>query len=168
MVTPRRRRAWADQLVAAVIIGATELKLDLLADLAASDTKTITRILVDLWAVLGSTDETEGMNVVDLGIGVCSAEAFALGATAMPDPNTQGDYPTLGWIYAAREVVQQTLPTGGTPTAMYRQIGHFKADLRGQRKVDRGVCFLRAINGDIDGADMTIRIVGRVRTLCLT
>jgi len=135
--------------------------------LPPAETKTVTRLIVDLEVGMQATSESEGEMVIDVGVGVCSDEAFVLGSTAIPDPNIEGDYPMNGWLYIATGWVTQSLPTGGTPTAMWRTNAVFKADIRTQRKVDRGRLFLKLQNTDIT-LGQTVRVVGRVRALCLT
>ena len=166
----RRRRAWADTRFSftSISTGGELSPTDLLAGLADTETKTVSRILVDLEVGLGALSEVEGTQVIDLGIGVCSAEAFAVGITAIPDPQSVGDYPQAGWVYVATKWVQQALPTGGTPTAMWRRSAVFQADLRGQRKVDRGVLFLRVANTNAEVTAQNVRLCGRIRALCLT
>jgi len=170
MTTPRRRRAWADTRFAFTNINnGGELTLtDLLADLAATETKTVSRLLLDFECVIGSLSEVETTQIVDVGIGVCSSEAFSVGTTAVPDPAATDEYPVRGWVYVATKAVQQSLPTGGTPTAMWRARAVFHADLRGQRQVDRGVLFMRLKNTAAEGSATNVRLNGRVRALCLT
>ena len=168
MVTGRRRRAWADIRLTNVVTSGGELTLtDLLPNLAAAETKTVTRLIVDLDCAYQDTNEVEGTNVVDLGVAVCSEEAFLLGTTAVPDPNQSDEYPQFGWLYIATRMVMQSLPTGGTPTAMWRYNAVFKADIRTQRKVDRGRLFLKLQNTSVNNGQ-SIQVIGRVRALCLT
>ncbi len=66
------------------------------AGLAFSEPATILRcrgeILVHLEATLGIGDSVK----FGFGLGVISSDAFTLGATAMPDPSGDADYP---WVY---------------------------------------------------------------------
>jgi len=165
-VVTRRRRAWADLRFGTQTLasGATR-KDDILSGLSPTETKTVSRILIDVHYYYLESNENECSNVVDLAIGVVSKEAFDL--ETLPDPDNSSDYPQQGWVYVATQPVQQSLPTGGTPVTMWRLGAHFKADVRGQRKVDRGVLFLLAQNLSINNGQ-TVRITGRVRALCLT
>ncbi len=141
---------------------------DLLTTSTTVDTLTVNRIIRILQVVVKKTSEVEMMQIIDIGIGVSSLEAFNVGVTGLPDPQTQGDYPPRGWLYVSRRVVQQSLPTGGTPTAMWRQAAVFNFDLRAMRKIDKGVLFLVGFSTTVDGAASSVRLIGRVRALCLT
>ncbi len=162
----RRRRAWADtRFPGTTIANNAERKDNLLLDLAATETKTVSRVLIDLWCSYSEANENESHNVVDVSVGVVSAEAFALGT--FPDADATPEYPQQGWLYVATQPVMQALPTGAAVTAMWRMDAHFKADVRGQRKVDRGVLFMVISNVQVTNGT-TITVTGRVRALCLT
>jgi len=170
MVTARRRRAWADVLYTNLGLPAGgSVKTDLLVGSGAPvvDTLTAVRIVGDIYVHTSPTDETEYSAAIDIGIGVSSAEAFALGVTALPDPNTAGDYPPRGWLYVSRQYVEQALPTGGTPTAIHRKDARFQFDIRAMRKIDKGVLFAIWRNTEFV-APSAMALTGRIRTLCLT
>jgi len=165
-MTMRRRRTWADtRFDSTTQASDTQAKFDLLADAPTSDTITVARILIDFWMMPGPTNEVEGLVDIGVGIGVTSAESFA--AATLPDPSETGDYPPRGWIYLANQPALQALPTGGTPTAMWRMDAHFKADVRGMRKIDKGILFMLIQTTTFNTA-LTLFRVGRVRALCLT
>ena len=159
----RRRRAWADTRFTQVSLAAPgTLNTDLLAGLAATETKTVSRILVDLKMFPPVTNSlADRSNTVDIGIGVMSAEAFAIGN--LPDPDNTNDYPQAGWIYAATQGVWKQ----GEAGILEVHPAHFVVDLRGQRKVDRGILTMVIINAGENGND-NVDIFGRVRALCLT
>jgi len=162
MVTQRRRRAWSDTIVLVSLASGGTQNFDLLAGLAATETKTVSRILIDLTVITSvSTDESEASANIFVGIGVVSAEAFTAGV--LPDMPSPTDYPQQGWLYIANKPWQQAVHTTGVALVT----PHFEADIRGQRKVDRGVLFLTVDNIVLDGS-VTLRVTGRVRALCLT
>ena len=163
----QRHRAWADRIFTTVLVAGTGFVSNLLANAPTVDTLTAVRIIGHLEVSPDSTSESEGSVTVDIGIGVASTEAVLIGVTALPDPTQEDEYPPRGWIYVARRRQSQSLPTGGTPTAMWRQDAIFDFDVRAMRKIDKGVLFMFVETNTIDGAGST-RIVGRVRTLCLT
>jgi len=139
-------------------------KKDLLAGLAATDTKTVTRVLIDLHMIRPVTNSFQNReNVIDVGIGVVSSEAFAL--ETLPDPDVETDYPQMGWVYANTQVVWQLKDS--TDNIALGMNAHFKADIRGQRKVDRGILFMVISNIGVQGSDNVV-LYGRVRALCLT
>jgi len=163
----RRRLAWADTRYLDTVIDAGNEIDDLLAVLANVETKTVVRIIIDVWSSGTSTSETEFDNVMSLGIGVAAQEAFDVGVTALPDPNVVTDVPSRGWLYVAEKPVMQSLPTGGTPTAMWRQNAHFSEDLKAMRKIDRGVLYAYFRNTSLTTASSLI-LRGRIRCLCMT
>ncbi len=168
MTTQRRRRAWADTLLAtSIATGATTIS-NLLSGAPTMDTLTAVRIIGYLEFYGSELNETECDQMVDIGVGVSSAEAFNVGSTALPDPTTSGDYPPRGWLYVARRHALQTLPTGGTPTAMYRQNANFDFDVRGDRKVDKGILFMSIVSTQLGVASTTLDFIARIRVLCLT
>ncbi len=161
----RRRRAWGDTRFADLPLGAGTRKDDLLVGLAVTETKTVTRVIGDFSLNGAAVDENEYSVTIDVGIGVTSREAFDL--ETLPDPDAVADYPMNGWLYVATQICYQALPTGATPTAMWRKDARFTFDIRAQRKVDRGVLFMVIQNLAAPTAG-TMRINGRVRALCLT
>ena len=161
----RRRRAWSDARYAGSTLasGAT-LKNDLLTNLAAADTKTVSRLLIDLTFVPPVTNSAvDRTNTIDIGVGVVSREAFDL--ETLPDMDNLADYPQTGWLYVATKMVYKFAPDVSSGTTILP--AHFMVDIRANRKVDRGVLFLSILNVGVNGTD-NVDIWGRVRALCLT
>ena len=161
-----RRRAWADTVLGFTLASGTQSNQDLLADLPAAATVTVARILVHLW-VLPDVEEglANGIQALDVGIGVSSSEAFVAGV--VPDPQTQADVPARGWLWADRIPMLHGNATG--PPAVDRMVApEVKADLGAMRKVDRGVLYMSMTNTAIQGTAAGLFIIGRVRALCLT
>ena len=161
-----RRRAWADVRFAgdSLAAGATGLKFDLLSDAPTMDTLTAVRILVDLtfnYVVSGTV--VDALSIVDLGIGVCSVEAFVVGGSSLPSPAIQADYPPRGWLYCGSQPVSHQAES----TGVLRQMARFAFDVRSARKIDKGVLFMRAVNTNVTVGG-AMQIVGRTRVLCLT
>ncbi len=160
-----RGRAWADtRVVGTALVAGTPLELNLLATAPVSDTLTVIRILVDLWVMYTTNvTVTDSLSIVDVGIGVASAQAFAVGGTALPNPGNLDQDPPRGWLYIASKPVQEKVNAEG----IMQLIAHFQADLRAARKIDKGVLFLTMEQNNITvGGSM--QVVGRVRALCLT
>ncbi len=159
----RRRRAWADTRFAGTVLAVSATsKSDLLAGLVATETKTVSRILIDLLVYhRSSTVFADVENGIDIGIGVVSSEAFTL--ETLPDMDAVADYPQAGWVYVSTLMCYRAEAS----TGLVAYPAHFKADIRGQRKVDRGVLFMSILNTGIQGSE-TVGITGRVRALCLT
>ena len=96
-----RPRAWGDKLFRGTdLVAGTAQQFDLLATLTPSDTITVTRLVGHLTMMITVpwSSITTAM-AIHIGIGVASAEAFALGATALPTLTTAGDTPARGWLY---------------------------------------------------------------------
>ena len=163
-----RNRAWADTLIEELITPGTAIITDLLVGAPTVDTLTAVRIVGEMFCVTQTLSEIEHLETIDMGIGVSSREAFNVGVTGLPDVNNAADYPPRGWLYVARSVVQQSLPTGGTVTAMWRERAHFKFDLRAMRKIDKGVLFAQWASTNVSGTSSSTSLMGRIRVLCLT
>ena len=160
-----RRRSWADVLfnVTALVAGVKQ-DFDLLANAPATDTRTVVRILGDLW-VMYSPNSTivDSLSVVNLGIGVSSVEAFAAGGVSLPNPANPTQFPPRGWLYVNSQPVSQQAESNGVVNTW----AHFAFDLGAMRKIDKGSLFLSMQQDDIlVGGSM--RVVGRTRALCLT
>ena len=160
-----RNRAWADRrLAVAALNDGSRQSFDLLANAPTVDTLTAVRIIGELWFMYSPNSTiVDALSIVDLGIGVSSVEAFAQGAASLPDPTTETEYPPRGWLYVdTKPVWQQAESTG-----VINHAAQFKFDLGAMRKIDKGRLFLTMEQNDIlVGGSM--RVIGRVRTLCLT
>ena len=156
-----RPGAWGDTLLSTIIASASKMPVtDLLTPLENHDTKTVVRLIVRITITTDDVGQNSlGYQLVDLGIGVCSAEAFV--DDSVPDVQVAGDVPQLGWMFRTRVPVihEQT-----------NVIWHFPVidkDLRASRKVDRGVCYLTAFNTAVQGAPFSVRLTGLIRAYCL-
>jgi len=164
MASPRAR-SWADtQLNVTSLITAIPQDFDLLLDAPVVDTLTLIRLIGDFWAMYSpNSTVVDSLSQIAVGIGVTSREAFDVGGAALPNPSKPTEYPPRGWLFASSQpVVQQAESTG-----IFVHMAHFKFDLKAMRKIDKGVLFMTLEQNDIlVGGSM--RIVGRVRALCLT
>ena len=165
MTTQRRRRAWCDILInLAMTNNASIVPVDLLVDFPDVDVKTVTRIIGDLTVFPDDRNGAiDSVQQVDVGIGVGSQEAFSAGV--VPDPNVQAEYPTIGWLYITTQVLVWN-NSSGTNEVAHIPTWHF--DIGSNRKVDKGVLWLAAHNTGADGSGLNVRMIGRVRSLCLT
>ncbi len=165
MTTQRRPRAWSDILInRSITAGSSSIALDLLVDAPTIDTRTVIRIIGDIGAFPDDRNAAiDGVMEIDMGIGVCSREAFV--ANVVPDPNVQAEYPSLGWLYITTQLVVQNNASGTIESFLYPQ-WHF--DVGANRKVDKGTLYAAINNTTADDAGFTVRVVGRLRALCLT
>jgi len=164
VTTPRRRRIWADRVIDLLITsGGQTIPIDLLVDLPEDDVKTVTCIIGRITSVYADPDGALTTSQrIDMGIGVASREAFTAGI--VPDPATQADYPTQGWLWIDSPTTLK-VNASGTTEAFHVPVVTF--DVGAQRKVDKGVLYFVADNTLIVGSAASIRIVGRIRALVL-
>ena len=160
-----RRRAWSDRMFTlSAVSGGDFLTQDLLASLIDQDVKTVSRVVGRILVYVDSTVAApNGEQRVSLGIGVTSQEAFDAGV--VPDPDTELDYPQMGWLWRTQGTLLAH-ETGGVVERYH--FPEFIFDIRAQRKVDKGVLFLAGGNNDIGGNAMSATMSGIVRSLCLT
>ena len=163
-----RNRAWADTVFTAVTLGVNGSNLDdLLVNAPTVDTLTAIRIIGDLTIEFDPTaTRSDQLNVVHVGVGVTSREAFVAGVNSIPLPNAETEYPPRGWLYVATKSCMSTIDA--TNQATESKAAHFEFDIRSMRKIDKGVLFLvvQSILGK--GGGVTVLVSGRVRALCLT
>ena len=157
---------WCDFLLDVNMTGGQVELDDLLVNAPAVDTITVTRIIGDFVVMPGPTQESEAILTFDVGIGVINKEAFDLGTgVGIPNPTVEDSYPPRGWLYAARKPVFLSIPGGATPGGHGMIAPEFKFDLRGQRKVDKGVLFMWMEQNLTEGSNITVTVVGCVRVL---
>ena len=165
MVSARRSRAWADTLLGENIsAGGTALK-DLLAGAPTVDTLTAIRLLIHVHVSPDLSTVTDGVQVLDVGIGVSSGEAFALGVTALPEPQDASAYPPRGWIYVDRWVTRANNNASPIDQLLVAEI---RADVRAMRRIDKGTMFMFLQSSSTAGSAYGVNVAGRVRVLCLT
>ena len=160
-----RGRAWADTRFAfASFVAGAPFLVDLLTNAPEVDTLTAVRIVGEITAFYDATIvPVDSESIVDLGIGVTSKEAFAIGATAVPSPTVATQYPPRGWLYVATLPVWTTVGT----TGLIHQAASFSFDIRSMRKIDKGILYLLMEQNNITvGGAMSLTM--RVRVLCLT
>ncbi len=165
----KRRVAWCDFLMGFTLADAAVQLDNLLVNAPASDTITVTRIIGDFLVMPSPTSESEALLGVDCGIGVINKEAFDLGTgVGIPNPTVEDSTPPRGWLYAARQPMFLSIPGGATAGGYGLIPAHFKFDLRGQRKVDKGVLYMWLEQNDFAGTPQTLQVQGRIRVLFKT
>ena len=157
-----RRTAWVDTLVDVDLASAGTSLVSLLGTLTPINTRatTVVRVLVDIVGV-ATTETTQGIQRLSIGIGVASQDAFTVGFTAIPSPSTAADEPPRGWVYRASGLVL----VGGD--LQQQSLVRHTADIRAKRKVDNGELYLVMTNVALFGTTSPLTIVGLVRTLLL-
>jgi len=153
----RRDTIWVDTLFNDVLGAGTQQVHSLMGGIdPLTRGGTLTRTLVCLYAVPSPIGGAAGMQMVNIGVGVASQEAFTAGIVA--DPQEENDFPQGGWVYRCRHAVIDD-PTPGYPTPL------IKEDLRAMRKINRGELYLTFVSEAGQGVAFAVRLVGIVRCL---
>ena len=163
MSSRRRRRGstWVDTLFDTTTQDGTPDVIDLMGSISTDEARgwTLVRTLVELAIIPAVPGAADGQQVVDLGLGVTSREAFL--ASAVPDPNVSGDQTTRGWVWRHRCLVLQDTAGALTPTIC-------RGDFRSQRKLDeRGNTFIHIMNQTTGGTAFSVVTIGLIRCLYL-
>ena len=157
-------RRWADKLLNFSTASGTEDNFDLTAEFTANETAglTVVRMILCYTIRANNPGGESGNQLVDVGVGVFEAEAFAAGV--LPDVDSEADYPRGGWLYRCRHNVQNELDATGT--VVWQEVNK---DIHSQRRlggpdIALGFLFKNSAN---EGTAFTLRTVGIVRTLYL-
>ena len=155
---PRRKTQWVDTIVSFAVTAGGKSEQSLLSDLIPQDTQgmTLTRTLIHLWTVPVTDNAAIGANSVEMGIGLADQEAFA--AAVLPDPETAGDEPSLGWVW--RDLIVCHIPSD-VALAAYE----IRADIKSQRKIDNGELYFSATATNRVGTSFTVQVIGLIRCL---
>ena len=159
---PRRGTAWDDNRFNFGLGSGTFANIALVDDVADPEKRgcTLVRTIIDLQVFASDPGVASGRQLVDFGIGLVSDDAFTAGATGMPNPEVESDYPVGGWLWRKTfAVFDETLATGHVPPV------EIKADLRAMRKMDRSTVAFMLSNGVGEGTPFAIQIVGLMRIL---
>ena len=157
---PRRASDWIDTLYSDTTATGAQTLTSLMTGVAPVNVRrqTLVRTLISVYLQSATVAGVWGTQIVDLGIGITSQEAFA--ASVVADPNSANDQPSRGWIYRNRVVVSQN--GAGAPVTVLLQ-----ADIRASRKLDDGECFIVVNNTALLGTTFSVAISGIIRQLWL-
>ena len=158
---PRRRSVWLDTLVNFTLTNANQASTDLMGSWDRDDARglTVVRTIVELAITPQTPGAADGLQRVDIAIGMVTREAFLAGA--LPDPETPGDSPIQGWMWRTRCMVVSDTAGALTPTIC-------RGDFRSARKLDEsGNLFAVYYNSSIAGTTFTIQALGIIRQLHL-
>ena len=98
------------------------------------------------------------LQLISVGIGVCSQDAFTAGAVA--DPNVDTDFPQDGWVYKCR---WNLLGNAGNTIEPIK----VDFDIRAMRKLGRGSSYVVFDNSPGAGTPFTVRFFMLIRQLYL-
>ena len=158
-------RVWLDTAgtISAAGAGGSASK-SLMTGLTATQTRfdqmTLLRTIIGINVGLTIHDSGEGSQLVLIGIGIASQEAFAAGV--LSDPHLDAEFPTRGWVWRARYRVFGF--AADQPTVFTQRVD---LDLRSQRKLENGESFMNVVNEDVEGISSPITIHGLIRQLWL-
>ena len=155
-------RLWIDTFLNNDVTIATPDSISLMTGVAAVNTRlaqmTLLRTIIGLDVGRTTHDSGEGSEVIALGIGITSQEAFAAGV--LSDPNVNLDFPVRGWIWRAQYRVYGF--AADDPAVHHQRIDR---DIRSMRKLENGEAYMNFALGAVDGTNSTVRITGLVRML---
>ena len=155
---------WVDTRVSDNVAISGQFITSLMTGVSATETRftgmTLLRTIIGMSVGAFTHDSGEGSAGVDIGIGVTSQEAFA--ANQLPDPETETDFPTRGWIWRS---AYRTFAFAADQPAVYEH--RIDLDLRSRRKLENGECYLIASNLTIEGVGHVVRLTGYIRQLWL-
>ena len=160
------RTIWSDTLMSNDIASGGTLHLQLTAGFSADETRlasmTLMRTIIGMDVGHAVHDSGQGSQLIDVGIGVTSQEAFAAGVASLPDPNTFDDFPTRGWVFRARGRV---FGFAADQPAVYSW--RIDRDVRSRRKLENGVAYIVFANSASEGSTGAVRVTGLIRQLYL-
>ncbi len=120
--------------------------------LASTTSQTILRMLGEY--IIASTGVATALDqaTVGIGIGIISTDAFTLGATAMPDPLGEPEFPWLYWASHSIFYPTAVSATAGQGDQSGVGTGRFPFDVKSMRKMKpRESLFFVAQYGDVSG-----------------
>ena len=118
---------------------------------------TVTRIVYDLSFASNTVAGAYGLQQLGIGMGIASQEAFA--ANALPEPESETEFPVTGWLY--RNIIM----VGQNGSGVYPVV-RLSGEIRAQRKLDIGDLFLIITNQPVVfGTSFSVLTRGIIRVL---
>jgi len=119
---------------------------------------TLLRSIIRLDLAATVRDSGEGDQVVTLGVGVVSEEAFA--ASTVPDPNVGLDFPIKGWVWRSRYRIYAV-----SVDDQNVDIVRIDLDIRARRLMANGRLAIIVNNENNQGTSTSITYTGIYRAL---
>ena len=155
---------WIDTNFSTDVVVGTQLQQSLMGVVQSDESRlvgmTLMRTIIRMDIAYTVHDSGEGSQRLSMGIGVASQEAFNAGV--LPEPFTDGDFPTRGWIWRA---TYRLFGFAADQPAIYNRA--LDIDLRSRRKLENGEAYLVADNVNLEGVSSTVRVLGGIRQLWL-
>ncbi len=152
---------WIDFDLNTQVATAGQSNLDLLTNAEASQNRrgwTLVRTIMSFDIARAVHDSGEGSDQVNIGIGVVSEPALAVGSTALPDPGVGTEFPTRGWVFRGS---YRVWGFAADQPAIYTY--RVEKDLRAKRKLDNGAMVMSITNVALEGTSSTIQLTGWIR-----
>ena len=157
--TPRKEKLWAGVpgISAAISVAGTTVG----GGFAFTSPQTVLRMLGEYTLVAAPTPTADDFCVITVALGKVSSDAATLGATAVPDPAGEPEYPWLYWaahpMYFGAAAVD-----GASASNSVRQT----FDIRSMRKFKARESLLWVIEySDLNGTPSIRMILGQTRIL---
>ncbi len=162
MTTSKKQTFWADQLEDRIVVSSGQGVTDHLGQFSDAITRinklTLLRTIICHDYSYTIHDSGEGSAVLDIGIQVVSREALAAGVH--PDPETELDFPTKGWIYRCRHKLH-----GFAADQASVDVRTVFRDIRAQRQINNGTVLTTYTNTPDSGTASSLHVVGITRML---
>ena len=160
---PRRQRKWAplkmNENLSNLEVSIKGLNLTL--STAQQEESTLVRTLICITILpLAPTSSGADGQLVSIGVGVASLEAFGAGAAAVASPSVAGEEPLQGWLYQCEYWLLEGAGHRFAPILVDKDLG-------AARKLGSGVPFVRVENNPGNGTVFSVRVAGFIRTLYL-
>jgi len=158
-------RLWIDTGATLAVANASTDAFSLMTGLTTTESRlaqmTLLRTIIGINLGYSVHDSGEGSQLVSVGIGITSNEAFAT-AGALPDPEVDLDFPARGWVWRGR---YRVFGFAADQPAIFTQ--RVDLDMRSQRKLESGLAYLIVRNEAVEGVATTIQMTGLIRQLWL-
>jgi len=154
-----RRTRWIDALLNNSVSNGGQVVVSLVGNLTPNESAEMTLVRTIMCYQLKASvpGGVNGSQLMDIGIGSTSLEAFSAGV--IPDPPIATDFPLMGWVYRCRHVVVDSVDAhDDTPREVTK-------DIRSQRKISRGELYIAMNNTALDGTTFTVVVTGIIRCL---
>jgi len=157
-----RKSTWVDTLVDTTVSNNGQTQLSLTGDLEANEKRglTLARTIIHLFGLPAAIGIADGVQTMDLGIGVIEPDAAVAGA--LPDVDDAGDQPGRGWVWRDRIIMVDETPAEN----FYIPI-ELKYDIRSMRVLYHNTLLLIIDSSPQQGVAFTMDLTGIIRCMFL-
>ena len=125
---------------------------------------TILRVRGYVAAMFDETRQINDQMVVNFALGLVSTDAFVVGATAVPDPVAEPEYPWLWWMEMRLDAFVVAANQASTPWGPAGQ--RYEVDTKAMRRVKPGETLVMVGSlSNATGAPATLLDIGQQRVL---